>query len=281
MESKPPPCPETFSFSNIQRINKGVVGHTSRYVIVPGYRIPLHKHDFYEIECGCEGSAIQTLNGQAAPFRGNDVFLLRPSDSHEIHADGNASLTFINIAFEASHLDFIYERYHLESIRAWQSAPDWKPLHRLSSRGVAALRQGLFEMLNDTRSTFALDRFLFNFFFLLESEAKNPYGKCPEWLQQTLQRLNDPQWMRMGPRALEKISGYTLEYVSRVLKRCAGVTPRDALNRIRMEHAAMVLNTTSRDIGQIARDCGFESASYFFRLFRERYGCTPLQYRGK
>ena len=278
----PAPKTDTFLFSNIKRINQGVVGHTSRYVIAGSYRIPLHNHDFYEIECGCDGHAIQTLNGRAAPFRSNDVFLLRPADSHEVHADGDATLTFINIAFEASHLDFIYDRYHLESIRAWQSDPNWQPLHRLTVKGMGALRQGLFEMLNDTRSTFALDRFLFNFFFLLESEAKNPYGECPEWLQQTLQRLNgDPQWLQKGPRALETISGYTLEYVSRVLKRSAGLTPRDALNRIRMEYAAMLLNTTSRDIGQVARDCGFESASYFFRLFRERYGCTPLQYRGK
>ncbi len=274
--------PQRYLFSIIQqRYNQGAVGHTRRYVVAPGYRIPLHNHDFYEIECGCEGHAIQTLNGVAAPFRSSDVFLLRPDDSHEIHADGDASLTFINIAFEASHLDFIYERYHLESIRAWQTAPDWTPLHRLSAKGLSTVRQGLFEMLNDTRNAFSLDRFLFNFFFLLENEAKSPYGECPEWLQQTLQRLHDPQWMRMGPRALEKISGYTLEYVSRVLKKCAGVTPRDALNRIRMEHAALCLNTTARDICQIARDCGFESASYFFRLFREHYGCTPLQYRGK
>jgi AraC-like DNA-binding protein len=39
------------------------------------------------------------------------------------------------------------------------------------------------------------------------------------------------------------------------------------------------LETTRLSIGQIAQDCGFQSASYFIQQFKRRVGQTPQSYR--
>ena len=41
----------------------------------------------------------------------------------------------------------------------------------------------------------------------------------------------------------------------------------------------MLLGNTTAPLEQVALDCGFNNMSYFHRLFRERYGWTPKDYR--
>ena len=51
------------------------------------------------------------------------------------------------------------------------------------------------------------------------------------------------------------------------------------LNNYRLERAADALKAGNKPVGEIRREVGFSGDSYFIALFRERYGCTPLQFR--
>jgi AraC-like DNA-binding protein len=43
--------------------------------------------------------------------------------------------------------------------------------------------------------------------------------------------------------------------------------------------AASLLLGTGHSISEIAEKCGFMSDSYFSKIFREIYKCTPREYR--
>ena len=66
---------------------------------------------------------------------------------------------------------------------------------------------------------------------------------------------------------------------TRCFMRCINTTPFKYLNNYRIQKAAALLLETDRTIMEISNDCGFSSASYFGKLFREKTGMTPLQYR--
>ena len=270
---------EHYTFAATRKVHPGVVGHLACHEVKEGNEIPLHDHDFFEMQCGCEGKAMQTFNGKLAPFLENEIYMLRPEDVHEIYTLPGQTFIYYNIAFERERLQFICDNYHLDIANQWLNNPNCQRKYRLPIKSQEIIRQGMKEMLLDRKRRFALDRFLFNFFFVLEQHQNNPYAECPEWLQETIARLDEPQWLQMGPRAMEKISGYSLEYIGRILKKHAGLLPRDVLNQIRMEHAAVSLTLGAKDIYEIADECGLESQCYFFRLFKKTYGCTPLQYR--
>ena len=52
------------------------------------------------------------------------------------------------------------------------------------------------------------------------------------------------------------------------------------INALRLEKAAkMLLEHPKHTIESIATDCGIPVAQTFYRLFRERFGVTPTQYR--
>lgn len=69
------------------------------------------------------------------------------------------------------------------------------------------------------------------------------------------------------------------KYLGRLFLRQTGESFRVHLNRVRLERAAELLCRTPMTILAIALECGFQNISYFNRLFRERYGCTPGEYR--
>ena len=69
------------------------------------------------------------------------------------------------------------------------------------------------------------------------------------------------------------------EHVCREMQRHLGVSPTAYVNRLRMEHAAMRLGDSKLPVEDIARTCGIENLSHFYRLFRQHYGTTPKKYR--
>ena len=58
------------------------------------------------------------------------------------------------------------------------------------------------------------------------------------------------------------------------------ITPVEFIRSYRMKKACQLLEKTGDSITQIAYSCGFGSSSYFGKLFREQFGCTPAEYRG-
>jgi AraC-like DNA-binding protein len=49
----------------------------------------------------------------------------------------------------------------------------------------------------------------------------------------------------------------------------------------RLNYAKLLLDTSKKNINAIADDSGFESVTHFSRVFKERFGSSPLQYRKK
>lgn len=56
-------------------------------------------------------------------------------------------------------------------------------------------------------------------------------------------------------------------------------SPFDYLLQIRMQKACNYLVNTSSSITDISTACGFGGTSYFIKLFREKYGYSPKEYR--
>lgn len=65
----------------------------------------------------------------------------------------------------------------------------------------------------------------------------------------------------------------------RAFRNEVGETPTAFVNRQRLELAARLLRTGDRPIREVGMRCGFASESYFCRVFRAEYGCSPKAYR--
>ena len=68
--------------------------------------------------------------------------------------------------------------------------------------------------------------------------------------------------------------GVSLAYVSEAVRAQTGKTYKELLQR-----AARLLRRSDLNIQQIIAQVGYENTSYFYRLFHERYGLSPREYR--
>ena len=53
----------------------------------------------------------------------------------------------------------------------------------------------------------------------------------------------------------------------------------DFINDLRLRRASQEIVLTSKSITDIALDHGFDNIGYFFKLFKLKFGQTPLSYR--
>ena len=67
---------------------------------------------------------------------------------------------------------------------------------------------------------------------------------------------------------------------ARCFKKNLDVTPFNYLILYRLEVAKAMLQSSETSITEIAMQCGFESGSYFDRVFRKYYRLTPKEFRG-
>lgn len=65
----------------------------------------------------------------------------------------------------------------------------------------------------------------------------------------------------------------------RLFKESVGITPIAWLREKRLEEAKHLLETTFRQVNQIAREVGFADHSHFTRDFASKYLAAPREYR--
>lgn len=68
-------------------------------------------------------------------------------------------------------------------------------------------------------------------------------------------------------------------YLSKIYKLETGEGISDYLSRLKMETAAHMLRTTPDKIYEIAAKVGYLKTSYFIKVFKDRYGLTPQEFR--
>jgi len=73
--------------------------------------------------------------------------------------------------------------------------------------------------------------------------------------------------------------GVSRRTLDRAFRTHLGRSVTDELNRKRIERCCELLTGTRQSVGSIARQIGFRTEPYLFRVFRKQMGMTPRQYR--
>lgn len=77
--------------------------------------------------------------------------------------------------------------------------------------------------------------------------------------------------------------GISRGYLCRSFKKQTGMTVRQYINTLKINYACHFLadSNSPNTIAYIANECGFDSSSYFIRVFKKLMGLTPSAYRDK
>ena len=100
-----------------------------------------------------------------------------------------------------------------------------------------------------------------------------------EILRIKIEQYFDENLMDASLNGLANFLGYSPIYTSSLVKKITDETYKKFLQKKRLEVSATLLLQTDLSINEIVKKVGYENASFFRKIFEEKYGTTPLNYR--
>ena len=70
-------------------------------------------------------------------------------------------------------------------------------------------------------------------------------------------------------------------YFSRLVKLKTGYTFTDLLNKLRIDYACYLFDSTDKNAAEVGFECGFNDQSYFTKVFKREKGISPHNYKMK
>ncbi|MEM8803028.1 MAG: AraC family transcriptional regulator [Pseudomonadota bacterium] len=256
--------------------------HFARKQLAKRFPEHAHDHDFYEVFLIEKGRTSHWVNGVTQTLEAGQLVFMRPSDFHAFCADRKSGCQIINVIFRAETVAHLRDRY-AETI-AGRFFDYGGPLPELHTLGPARFSRAVTvaEQLQTAARTLAhIEEFLLVLINRVAHVTSSGTSTVPRWFAQACSAALSPEVFRQGSAGFISASGRSHEHVCRVCRAQTGYSPSEYINRIRIDHAAMLLRSSEMTISEISESCGFQNSSYFHRLFRAQISQTPKAYRRK
>ena len=119
---------------------------------------------------------------------------------------------------------------------------------------------------------------------LIDSEEISNEPDAPELEKRFLVKLNsfitsNISLANMNSETLAEGMCLSKSQINRKVKSLTGMSTATYIKQSRLAYSQVLLRDPEKTIGDIVLLCGFDSASYFTKLFKEKFGITPSQYR--
>ena len=105
------------------------------------------------------------------------------------------------------------------------------------------------------------------------------YAECCERVRETVHFIHASLDQPLDVESIARIAGFSPFHFQRLYRVLVGETVMDTVRRLRLERAALGLQTSGESATEIAFDAGFESLEAFTRAFRRGFGAPPTAFR--
>ncbi len=233
----------------------------------------LHTHTFYEFLYVVSGLCDHERNGKKENLSSGDLVFLSPEVSHRFLSQSNDA-DVIALSVAAHEVENILKDFGLSSFFTSSSSFILLPEERML---LLKLYKSVID--DDSNDHIIHLRILSNqiILFCLESALiKTHFPTNFEKLCKTMQNL---ELAVEGIPAMLRLSQYSHSQLCRLSKEYLGMTPTEYVNSIRMKYALNLVLYSDTEYEEISETVGFESFSYFCKLFKKSFGCSVAKMR--
>ena len=249
------------------------------------WRYETHDHSAVEIVLVLEGMVTYMIEETVYQVRKGEVLIVPPDMPHSLNMGDNSSRYL-----------FLFEPDAIMTMRDIKSMAVYfhKPFHlRDGSEAHVRIRELLLrardaydkrEMMWNTVCYSSLLRIyaMLGQRYLSGIKPRSGDGlrnMDSEVITAVMTYINNHYREELSLEDVAKFAGFSRYYFSRSFKRQTGYSFKDYLCQKRLQVAMDLLIRTNRSMREVAIESGFGSVATFNRVFREKKGCTPTQYR--
>lgn len=269
-----------------------IPSHMPLYVnrVKESFHLPLHSHDFIEINLVCEGYGFHYINDRTIPSAKGDLFIIPVGESHVFRPSStNTSQPFsvynivirpdalepwLAVASNAGDIRELFQRIEDAGFRLPNCPPAVSQLvenmhleYEVGDRGSETILMGqLLQLL-----TILIRRLRHGD----ETERLSPVT-IQSLIEHMRHRYADSSYS-LGE--LAEVTGLTVNQLHYRIRKYLGMSFTHYIRKLRIEECCRLLETTDAKVYRIAEQVGYHDLKFFHAVFKAETGLTPFQYR--
>lgn len=254
---------------------------------------PRHTHNYVEVVYMCQGCTHHLINGSKVTLNKGELLFLNQNATQEIlpAAENDIAVNFIILpeffdhslrmigAEENAVRDFL-----IGCLRSDYYGTDYLHFMVADVLPVQNLVENLiWTLTNNQHNKRSINQVTMGLLFLQllnhTDKVRAGYNDSEKELVLAVFRFIEEHYRDGELSELASFLHYDLYWLSRIIKKYTGKTYIQLLQTKRLTQAAFLLTTTNLSVQDIGNSIGYENLSYFHRIFKDKYGMSPRQYR--
>lgn len=257
---------------------------------------PKHKHNYIEIIYMCVGKTTHIIDDDnEIVLEQGDLLFLNKNSYHEIMPASKDDIAinfivlpeFFDVAFRMMEEENVVRDFLIGSLKQTTSETNYM-LFKLADVLTAQnlIENMVWSLLNKQADNRQINQTTMGLLLLellrntekIEQNGQNQYERK---LVFTVLRHIEENYRNANLSLLAEEYNQPIYYLSKLVKQSTGHTYKELLQLKRLNQASYLLSSTQLSISDIISAVGYDNTSYFHRVFKERYGVTPKEYRKK
>lgn len=229
-----------------------------------------HSHDCFEIDYFVRGTGVYYINGHEHRFEPGSLFFNSPADFHNQVAETPAKFFTVMFPCTVFEPELLYLLFSPDTVSSLQIPEKDRLL-------IESLLHELDELAQEdpANSIHYLRCILLKFFRLAQRRRELPHTHVQAAIVYILEHFRSGITLRDAAYQI----GLAPAYLSTLFRQEMGDTFKNYVDTLRFNYASHLLLFTDLPITEVCSFSGFNDYANFSRRFREKYGCSPGEYR--
>lgn len=248
----------------------------------------LHSHpDTIEVIYVMEGEVEVKVSFEKFALSSGDFLIVNHGDFHYIRGNGNDNAVlsiFIDLSWLEERIRHIrYITFACESFLIKDNRVEYIENVRNLIQSIAldlALKRDGYKTCSMEKvlqmTTIMVDHFTILQYY--SNEQKLNSQKLEKYYS-IMKKIEEEYQNKSLLDQISKSVNYSKFYLAHLYKGMMMMSIQDSLSAMRCFQSEKLLLTTGKSIQEIALECGFSDAKYYYKHFHKWYDCTPAQYR--
>lgn len=256
--------------------------------------IPMHWHEEMEIALIEEGQAEINVDLTNFTAYAGDISFVKPLSLHSFKKPNNTGVIWRSMVFNLSMLqsaltDGCLIKYIAPILNNENELPLIINKNNEGYEEIKKTIEDLFLCYNNNYDGYELEikSLLFRLFSLMykynlikKSSKKITLSSDASYkLKNVLHYIGENYPNPITIKELAQISNFSEFHFMKFFKKHIGITAVEYINNVRLTESCRLLLTTDKSIMDISFEVGFNSVSYFNKLFKNTYNLTPKEFR--
>ncbi len=255
---------------------------------------PKHRHNYIEIMYMCSGQTTHIINSSAKVvleegdllfFNQNTFHEILPASQNDVGVNFIVLPEFFDVAFQMIEKDSELGKFLVSTL--CQDENEGQYLHFKVAQILTVqnlVENMVWSIVNRQDNKYQINQYTMGLLFmhLLNRTDLIDTGSIEQYENRlvfsALKYIED-HYKDANLTELAVQMNQTVFKLSKLIRSATGNTFKELLQQKRLDKAIQLLDKTNLSVSDIINAVGYDNTSYFYRIFRQKYGISPKEYR--